>query len=406
MTVSIPMEGNAWFLSNAGTNNIKPEDFKNFSWYTKTTVLRTYFWLKKAGTVHLGIKGKVGTGTSKLKATFQNESKEIEINNTTTKNIYIGSYNVASPGYYYLDLQGISRAEGQFAQIEDVMLGGTATTGGVYYSNTDFFYWGRRGPSVHLGYQKPDGASDIKWFYNEVTVPETNDVIGTYAMANGFAYGYFGIQVNSETERRVLFSVWSPFVTDNPNDIPEDQKVKLVSKGDNTTINAFGGEGSGGQSYMVFNWKVGKTYRFLLKGEPTSDNKTDFSAYFFDPEQSKWHFIACWRRPYTSSHLTSLYSFLENFSTQTGPLGRKVLYNNQWVCDTNGKWHEVTKAKFTADETARKNARLDYNGGYISGENGFYLKNCGFFTETPRLDEYFTRPSLGVAPDIDFSKLP
>ena len=30
-------------------------------------------------------------------------------------------------------------------------------------------------------------------------------------MANGFGEGYFGIQVNGPNERRVLFSVWSPF---------------------------------------------------------------------------------------------------------------------------------------------------------------------------------------------------
>ena len=38
---------------------------------------------------------------------------------------------------------------------------------------------------------------DIEWFYSELTVPEGNDVIGSYFMANGFSEGYFGIQVNS-----------------------------------------------------------------------------------------------------------------------------------------------------------------------------------------------------------------
>ena len=65
-------------------------------------------------------------------------------------------------------------------------------------------------------------------------------------MAIGFGEGYFGMQVNSATERRILFSVWSPQSTDNPNEISGDNKVELLQKGDGVTINEFGGEGSGG----------------------------------------------------------------------------------------------------------------------------------------------------------------
>lgn len=50
-------------------------------------------------------------------------------------------------------------------------------------------------------------------------------------MANGFGEGYFGMQVNSETERRILFSVWSPFKTDNPKEIPDDHKITLNKVG-------------------------------------------------------------------------------------------------------------------------------------------------------------------------------
>ena len=59
-------------------------------------------------------------------------------------------------------------------------------------------------------------------------VPEGNDVLGSYFMANGFAQGYFGIQVNSPTERRILFSVWSPFHTDDPSEIP-DQAILIAA---------------------------------------------------------------------------------------------------------------------------------------------------------------------------------
>lgn len=406
MSVHVPAEGNSWFLTNSGTSQMKSSDFSDYSWTSKYSVLRTYFRLEKAGTVHIGVKATVNTGTSTIQATFQNESKEIEIKDSDHGIVYIGAFTVPTAGYYYVDLQGIDRADSQFASVDYIALGGDATASGVNYSNEDYFYWGRRGPSVHLAYEKTAETADVVWFYNEVTVPSGNDVVGSYYMANGFGQGYFGMQVNSTSERRILFSVWSPYDTNNPGSIPEDQRVQLIAKGDLTTINDFGGEGSGGQSYLLLNWEAGTTYRFLLKGEPAGDNKTDYSAYFFDPKENKWYFIAQWRRPLTSTYLTGMYSFLENFDTANGPIERMAFYNNQWVYDTNSTWHEMIRARFTADETARDKARLDYAGGYQSGDNGFYLKNCGFFSETSEIDTYHTRPAVGTAPDIDFESLP
>ena len=73
-----------------------------------------------------------------------------------------------------------------------------------------------------------------------MAVLKGSDLLGSYFMANGFAEGYFGIQVNSETERIILFSLWSPFKTDDPTSIPEDQKIKLLKKGDDVISNDFG----------------------------------------------------------------------------------------------------------------------------------------------------------------------
>ena len=406
MSIRIPAEGNSWYLTRVGTNQMESADFSGYNWSSKHSVLRTYFHLEKAGTIHIGVKATVNSGTSKIAATFQNESKEIEIEDTTHRIVYIGSFSVTEAGYYFVDLQGIDRQDSQFASLDYIALGGEATSSGVNFADEDYFYWGRRGPSVHLGYQIPTEASDALWFYNEVTVPEGNDVIGSFFMANGFGEGYFGMQVNSTSERRVLFSVWSPYNTDDPSSIPEDQRVQLIRKGDQTTVKDFGGEGSGGQSYMQFNWETVETYRFLLKGEPAVDNKTDYSAYFFDPKEEKWHFIAQWRRPEISTYLTNLHSFLENFHTKTGPFMRKAFYNNQWIFDTNSTWHELTQARFTADATALDEARLDYAGGYTSGDNGFFLKNCGFFSDNSKIDEIHTRPATGKRPNIQFNQLP
>jgi hypothetical protein len=226
-------------------------------------------------------------------------------------------------------------------------------------------------------------------------------------MANGFGQGYFGFQVNSQNERRILFSVWSPYETDDPNEIPDDQRVELLRRGDNVTVNDFGNEGSGGQSFLVYNWEAGKTYRFLLKGEPAEGeiNKTDYTAWFSQKE-GEWLLIASWRRPLTDTYLTRIHSFLENFNTRTGPIERMAFYNNQWILDTSGNWHELNRARFTADATARDKARLDYAGGFYSNEKGFYMKNCGFFDEATPTDTWYTRPILDQQPEINFLQLP
>jgi hypothetical protein len=408
MGLKIPTEGNSWFFMNPDSDNAQVMNPGSMSWTDPRLVHRTYFRVERKGELHVGIKARVESGASKLTAVFNGEESEFEISSSEFNDIYIGSFEIDEPGYKHLDIQGVSKESLDFADISDVILGGSATQGGVHYINEEYFYWGRRGPSVHLGYEVPAQASSVHYFYNEITVPEGNDVIGSYYMANGFGQGYFGYQVNSETERRVLFSVWSPYQTDNPDEIPDDQRVDLLRKGDNVVVNDFGNEGSGGQSYLVYNWEAGKTYRFLLKGEPAAGetNKTDFTAWFSSEYNDEWKLIASWRRPITNTYLTNLYSFLENFNTRTGPIERMAYYNNQWILDTSGYWYELNRARFTADATARDKARLDYAGGFFSNEDGFYMKNCGFFDETSPIDTWHTRPLQGQQPQVDIEELP
>lgn len=403
LKINIPLNGNAWIANDLSLNEnmITDEGLKN--WSQKSSLIRTFVRLNATGQLSLGIKAKSLRGSSVIRITIGAVSKEITIENKELEVIPVGYFDVSEVGYVQIDMQGVSKTDQYFGEVSQLVLGGEATLAGTDFVKEDF-YWGRRGPSVHLSYTVPENAGDIRWFYNEIEVPEGNDVIGSYYMANGFGEGYFGIQVNSEMERRILFSVWSPYVTDNPNDIPDEEKIKLLKKGDDVKTGEFGNEGSGGQSYRVFNWKTGNKYRFLLGAKPDENNSTDYSAYFFAPEIGKWELIASFKRPKTSTYVIRPHSFLENFMIEMGQFTRKGTYKNQWVRNTEGKWFELTEAKFTADATARKNSRLDYAGG-AEGTH-FFLKNCGFFSERTRMDSFFRRIELGVEPDIDFEKLP
>ncbi|MUP37302.1 DUF3472 domain-containing protein [Labilibaculum euxinus] len=403
LKIIVPLSGNAWLVDDISLNESMISDLGLKNWTKETSLIRTFVRVNATGELCLGLNAKALKGSSKVKVTIGGESKEIAIHKQEMGVIPVGCFNVSQKGYVQIDIQGISKTDSHFGEVSQLLIGGEATSAGTYFVKDDF-YWGRRGPSVHLSYTVPEGVGNIRWFYNEVEVPQGNDVIGSYFMANGFGEGYFGMQVNSETERRILFSVWSSYVTDDPNNIPEDEKIKLLKKGAGVTIGEFGNEGSGGQSFRVYNWKAGNKYRFLLGAKPTNDNCTDYTAYFFAPEIGQWELIADFRRPKTSTYLTRPHSFLENFMTEMGQFSRKGTYLNQWVRNTEGKWFEIRKAKFTADATAHKDSRLDYAGGVDNGK--FFLKNCGFFSDRVPFDTYFTRESEGAEPIIDFDSLP
>lgn len=403
--LTVPVGGNSWLInSNDKDEKITKEGLMN--WKNAGTICRTYVRVAQAGKLKVSVVLNTQEGESKINLMVLGKTGSITTTPNIAKEYFVGEWEINQPGYVAIDLQGITKTRDSFGQVQSINISGSAVNPETVFvkDNVDnYFYWGRRGPSVHLKYTLP-ANEDIEWFYNELTIPENQDVIGSYFMANGFAEGYFGIQVNSATERRILFSVWSPFKTDNPNSIPDEQKIVMVKKGEGVYTGEFGNEGAGGQSYLKYNWKAGNTYKFLLQGKPIADNYTLYSAYFFAPEENQWRLIASFKRPKTSTHLKSLHSFLENFIPETGNAERMGLYNNQWVRTTNGQWLELTEAKFTGDATARKNFRKDYAGGISNGS--FYLRNCGFFNDFVPLDGIFKRNAGNKVPDIPFSTLP
>lgn len=401
--LSVPLAGNSWTVNSVGNAEEIITKSGIEGWNNPSTQINAFFRTVRTGKINLAIRARVKSGISKIKFQLGNEIKELIISNIDYDTLKIGTFNLKNTGYQCLILSKSRESSGSIAEITDLLIFGEAVDGSTHYVKDDF-YWGRRGPSVHLNYEIPADAGDVAYFYNEITVPKGNDVVGSYFMANGFGEGYFGIQVNSSSERRILFSVWSPFKTDKPGYIPDDQKIILLKKGENVNTGAFGNEGSGGQSYRRYNWKAETTYGFLLKGTPAVNSSTDYTAWFFAPEIGKWELIAGFRRPKTTTYLKRPHSFLENFIPANGNIPRRAIYSNQWVCNTSGKWSELKKARFTADATARKGARLDYAGGIENGE--FFLKNCGFFNEKTDIDTWFVRPEAKQKPEIDFSALP
>lgn len=408
--IDVPIGGNTFYLPGRTANGqtvsggeISEKGIIN--WTSPAAGFKTYVRFSKKGTIKVWLKLRVPSGKSQLVVHALGKTIRINAEGNLVKAYYVGEFSVTAIGYVDFEITGVAKTDKIFAELSSIQLSGEAVSGTNFVRNNegDYFYWGRRGPSVHLGYQLPDNMN-AEWFYNEVKVPVTMDVIGSYFMADGFGEGYFGMQVNSASERRVLFSVWSPFTTDDPTKIPEDQKIKLLSKGEKVHTGEFGNEGSGGQSYLQYNWKAGLTYKFLLRGQPDGGNHTKYTAWFYDEGKRIWLLIASFSRPGKSTYLKHLHSFLENFEPETGSIGRRVEFTNQWIRTSDGRWIELNKATFTGDNTARKGYRMDYAGGI--NNSSFYLRNCGFFNQYTGLDQVFERPFSGKQPVIDLAHLP
>ncbi|MBC3863677.1 DUF5077 domain-containing protein [Undibacterium jejuense] len=394
-TATIALSGNG-FITQAQPNATESIDSGAgatglHAWTSNSTVISTYFRVSNPGELKLALLGSLnGATSSTVSISLNGQSSTVDLKGTETKSYPVCSFNVSSPGYVKVDLQGVTKVGSYFGDITALQVAGTASNGLIYANDPNNYYWSRRGPSVHLAYTVPDST---EYFYSEVTVPKGQDQIGSYYMANGFGEGYFGIQVK-ETGRIAIFSVWNPL----------QGKTTAKQVGTGVTVRTFDGEGTGGQAAYPYNWITGNTYKFITKITPNTNGSTDYSAWLFAPELNTWKFIATWNRPNTKTYHNGVYSFLENFIDSNGYLGRSALYGNQWARSTTGVWTEITSASYTGDPTATNKQRMDYAGGLQNGL--FFLKNGGFFNDYVTSDQQYNRPATRVPPAVDVKTLP
>jgi hypothetical protein len=347
--------------------------------------------LKSAGQIDCALVVHLPPNTSStLRLTVAEQSHEVVAKGDDRGLVIVpfGSYTVAKAGYQRFALASGNEAGNANGDLEALMVGGTAA------ENAHFNMKPRRNAaSVHLMYAV---AKDllIQAFYSEMTGLE--DPPWTYYMACGWHRGYFGMQVNSPSERRIIFSVWdSGHEANDRTKVSNDDRVTLIAKGPGVVTGDFGNEGTGGHSHWVYSWKTGQPQRFLVTAKPTDLTHTAYSGYFFLPEKKQWRLISSWRAPKEGGYLHGLYSFSENFGGANGQLRREALYGNQWVRTRDGRWTELTKAWFSHDSTGKAD-RFDRFMGVKDGK--FFLSQGGFVPGYTELGKVFERPFLGTPP--------
>ncbi|KAJ6544553.1 hypothetical protein DFH09DRAFT_928321 [Mycena vulgaris] len=389
-TKTVALAGNAFITTAPAGAGEVINDNGLANWSNANTISSAYFRMASAGEVMVGLNAYLaGSNHSSVRVTINGTAFTVQLAGTTPKTYPVGTVNVAAPGYVKVDMQGVTKDGGYFGDVSGLSV--TTTSAFDYANDPANYYWSRRGPSVHMGYTVP---ANSEYFYNEVTVPTGQDVVGSYFMVAGFSAGYSGIQVR-ENNRWVLFSVW---------DADDGQKTTLVSKGAGVVDNSFGSEGTGGQAYLVFNWVAGNTYKFITRIRPDGSGSTLYSAWFFAPESNSWRYLATWKCPSINTYQSGVHSFLENFLDTRGYTGRRVQYGNQWARNVDGTWSEAIAGRFTGDATATNTQRKDYAGGLENGR--FYLRNGAFFPDYVPLNQNFNRPATGKQPTVDVNTLP
>ncbi len=368
-------------------------------WKDAEQQIRYFFYVRKPGKLSVALDAKNTAEGTILKVSLLGKDFPVKIPaSPKCKLINAGTVTIRDSGFYSITLSVIKKARNSIADIRAVQLTGAATAGLHYNSKPR-----RNAASVHLRYPIGDSIKAIA-FYNEITIPNGFDHLHSYYMACGFARGYFGIQVNSESERRVIFSVWDAGKeAADRNKVADSNKVMLLAKGEDVFADGFGNEGTGGHSHWVYPWKTGQTYKLMVTALTDSASQTTiYTGYFFLPEWQKWKLIASFRAPKDGQNLRSLYSFNENFWGVNGQLQRKALFGNQWIQKENGQWLELTKSSFSYDATAKAGDRIDYGAGVNDGK--FYLWNGGFQPANAKFGDVFNRPEANQKPVIDWNK--
>lgn len=234
----------------------------------------------------------------------------------------------------------------------------------------------RQCTSVHIGY-KPTIPSHSA-AYTEMVVEKSAP--GTYFACNNFSTGYIGVQELPATTpdgkhvRIAIFSVWDAKDTgDNPHAAPEEERAKLVARGEKVRTERFGGEGTGGKSMRIFNWKEGEVIRTLVVEKPDGEDFRQIAGYIKNPETGKWELMSCWRVQAVRRGLGGGCGFVEDFRRNVESIGleRRATFGPAFRWDGNA-WSQATEFTFTRDANpnANINCRLNPQRGYFSLATG------------------------------------
>jgi len=235
-----PDQGGARVSAKAGVTH----------WNDHQTSVVWFGNLKQAGALTAAVNLRLPTGReSKLALVVGDTTRELSFKGEgdSTVRVDFGDFKIGKAGYTKFRLESRNTDANGNPDILSLVLNGPATKDAHFNLKPR-----RNAASVHLAYPV-DRDTKVSAFYCEMTGVE--DPVWTYYMACGWHRGYFGMQVNSETERRIIFSVWdSGGEAVDRKKVDSENRVTLIDKGEDVFSGDFGNEGTGRHCHLKFPW--------------------------------------------------------------------------------------------------------------------------------------------------------
>ena len=401
--ISIPAEA----LGSDG----RPQANNKLTSWTSMGVCAVYYFHHPAATISHTLKLSVKTWqTARFRLTVTDPdvsstplyTTEFNVTGSLTSNeseVSMGSATFTRSAYYRYKLECLSNnaAINYISSFKFSSSSNEASYAANYLSS----------PSVHLNNWRstasgaPSGDG-YDWLFEEIMIPEESDLVGTYAEAIGALNGYMGIQMNGyvddEPRHDVLFSMWDDGSTDEDPNLPEHLRAGAVDWDEQTTVNRFGNEGTGVQTYRRGNnWTPGTYVQFITNCRPETTSYTTVengktvvheqhnmlvSTWFNALDGKGWQYMATVRKRNSSTYFSTWYSFLENYTWANGQASRKAYYRNGYGrARSTGKWYNFNSVGFGhTDGGNEAGARSDYGQGTTenASERTFFMQTGGY----------------------------
>jgi len=197
-SVNISLSANGWVTKYADGAPEVITDFGLGNWMTRESITSVYFHCSRPGRIYVSLRCKVPKGKSRLRLSIHKNTLKVDVTGDQYNVVKVGHFHIQNSGYVKLDMRGVRKTGDFYADVSHLVISGELVDSeSIDYIDEepeDDIYWSRRGPSVHLCYELPI-KEQSEYYYNEVTVPLGFDPIGSYFMAIGYDFGYFGIQV-------------------------------------------------------------------------------------------------------------------------------------------------------------------------------------------------------------------
>ena len=157
---------------------------------------------------------------------------------------------------------------------------------------------------------------------------------------------YAGFQILEDGSKVAILSVWNIYAVDANGKTTVIHATRTYP--DNPRVGGkFGGEGTGIQTIVEYDWQAGRTYRALIQCGQTESGNCELTFWVCDLTTGQWDKLAAYDLGYGNTSILSIGCFLENFATDYAAEIRTTELSNfranslsegGWVSATSALW--------------------------------------------------------------------